>query len=569
MAVQVKPAKSAGHHPAVGRVLKDATHGGPPNHPGPAGADGTTRFGYMFKDLAASWPAAHLPSTDPVSTVAALKALGAAMIESPPPTDLTQPDNSVIPPIYTYWGQFIDHDTTRNTDVATTTSDITATPFELRNPKDVPKTLRNTRHPALNLDSLYGDGPTFPGKPATEAADFYDGIKFKVGHIQLVPDPGKAIPGVPVVASGDVEHDVPRKNIPAAGATPAKVGVAQIADGRNDENLIIAQLHVAFLRFHNAVVDWIIAEEGAQPGKRRTFERARELVQHHYQWLVVNDFLATVTRTGTRDQVLFSDDHLFKTNGDDPVMPLEYSVAAFRFGHSMVRGFYDHNRNFGRPGTNFRPFATFNNMFQFTGKANPPFLGGTQTLPFNWVIEWDRFVDKGSSTPDHFARKIDTRLAPPLHTLLNEGNDEPGKPPIAPPIAQILKGLAIRNLLRGYQLGIPTGQKVAQKIGAAPLTPAELTQNNSQAINDALTQGGFLDNTPLWYYVLKEAEVRQNGNSLGEVGSRIVCETIIAQIRADEDSYLNASWTPIEGVKLANDVPIVSIGDLLKFAGVM
>ena len=528
----------------------------------------TTPFDYLFDGLAEIWPAAHLSNDDPAATVAALKALGSAMVEDQLPADpLTQPENSIIPPVYTYWGQFIDHDMTANTDRENPgISDINATPFIPRDPDFVRAHLGNLRHPALNLDSLYGDGPTFDPSAPTTAARQYNGIKFLVGPISLTrtDDPTKPIPGDQVAPAGDLEHDLPRDDIPAAGDDPEKIGVARIADGRNDENLIIAQLHTAFLRFHNNVVDWVTANEPEYAGDAAVFARARQLVQYHYQWLVINDFLATVTATGIADQVLYSDEHLFDPECDDVYMPLEYSVAAYRFGHSMVRGAYDYNRNFGRPGKVI-PNASFSLLFKFTGKASPPFIGQTHTLPFNWVIEWDNFVDKGSPVADHFARKIDTRLAPALRDLNNEGV---GAPPI---VQQIQKRLAVRNLLRGYLLGIPTGQKIAEKLGIAPLTAAELQQGNSAGINDALAQGGFLENTPLWYYVLKEAEVRANGNSLGELGSRIVCETIIGQIRIDPDSYLHVAggWTPHDGVKLPDGDPIVSIGDLLRFAKVL
>lgn len=568
MAVQARPHKAGHEHPAKGRVLADASHGHTA-HPGkpPKGGPGapqvpaTTRFGYMFDDLAEVWPVAHLPIDDPDTIVAALKQLGAAMAEPALPADpLTQPDNSVIPPVYTYWGQFIDHDMTLNTDANTDVSNITTPPFVPRDPAFVAENLRNRRHPALNLDSVYGDGPTFnPAKPTAAKAQ-YIGIKFDIGQVSETPLPGKSIPGDHVTADG--AHDLPRDDVAQPDGT-VKIGVARVADARNDENLVLAQLHVAFLRFHNGVVDWVKANEPHLNTDRKVFNRARQLVQWHYQWLVVHDFLETMTVTGMPDRVLFGDDHVFDPPEDDVFMPLEYSVAAYRFGHSMVRAAYDYNRNFGRPGKVVRN-AAFVNMFHFTGKATPPFRGGSARLPFNWVIEWDRFVDRGSPVADHFARKIDTQLAAPLHTLLNEGNTEPD-----PLIKVILKSLATRNLLRGYSLGIPTGQQVAVRLGVEPLTEAEIRQGNSPAVDAALDAGDFLGATPLWYYVLKEAEVRANGNSLGEVGSRIVCETIIGQIRVDEESYLSEGWSPQDGVKLDSGDPIVSIGDLLEFAGVM
>jgi hypothetical protein len=272
--------------------------------------------------------------------------------------------------------------------------------------------------------------------------------------------------------------------------------------------------------------------------------------------------------------VLLGGNRHFGPRDGEVYMPLEFSVAAYRFGHSMVRGFYDYNRNFGRkdggPGIVI-PFASFRLIFAFTGSARlEPFNGGgTLTLPFNWVIEWNRFVDKGDSLPDHFARKIDTQLAPPLFDMINQIST--GDENLPEQIKDLLKRLAVRNLLRGYQLALPTGQAVAGALGVTPLTEAELQRNNSEAVNGALVEGGFLQATPLWFYVLKEAEVRANGNSLGEVGSRIVAETLIGQLRADPESYLNqdGGWSPEQGMLLPDGEPMVTIKDLFRFAGLL
>ena len=107
-------------------------------------------------------------------------------------------------------------------------------------------------------------------------------------------------------------------------------------------------------------------------------------------------------------------------------------------------------------------------------------------------------------------------------------------------------------------------------MGVAPLSADELRQNNSVGLNQVLEANGFLERTPLWFYVLKEAEVRANGNSLGELGSRIVCETIIGQLLYDADSYLQAEggWNPAMGVRSPDGEPIVTIGDFIRFAGI-
>ncbi|MDQ3988008.1 MAG: heme peroxidase family protein [Actinomycetota bacterium] len=506
----------------------------------------TTPFGYLFVDLEDAYPVAHLP-VEPASTVVvALKALGSAMVDGPLPDDAAT--DSTIPPVYTYWGQFIDHDLTANTDRDTTVS-ITDKELVPLPPSMVLQVLRNLREPSLNLDSVYGEGPFAPEMAESVPYTGPDKIKFQLGQIT---DVGNTIP-----PETDVERDLPR----VTGGVKARIG-----DGRNDENLIVAQLHVAFLRFHNAVVDWVLANQPELTTAQARFDRVRDLVRWHYQWLVVHDFLQTVAKAGVANDVLANPNPVFTPRNGTVYMPLEFSVAGFRFGHSMVRAAYDHNRNFGRPG-NIQQRATFEQLFEFTGNGTPKPFKGLPSLPGNWPIEWDRFVERTPAFSDRFARKIDTRLAPPLKTLLNEGND----PHLARRIRSIVKRLAVRNLLRGYRLAIPTGQSVADALGVAPLTTAELLSGDNQMVNDALADGGFLDGTPLWFYVLKEAEVKEQGANLGEVGSRVVCETIIGQIRNDPTSYLSqpGPWDPSRGVLFTDGGQIRTISDLLRFAEVL
>jgi len=541
MAARPQTLRTTEARPARGRVLRGLRHGA---HV-PDGHDDTTAFGYLLPELAQSWPDAHLPDDDPRAMTAALTRLGRAMVEGDldPDRPLEQPGSSTIPPVYTYWGQFIDHDMTANTDRESSVGTIDSDEVVPLDPMHVALELRNLRDPRIDLDSVYGGGPD-------ENPEMYDGIRLAVGSIALQADDGSEIPGKPVAPPGDLLHDLPRD----------EDGTALIGDDRDDENLIVAQLHTAMLRFHNAVVDWVREHEEYR-SEEEVFERARELVRWHHGWLVVNDFLRTVTLPGTVDRVLLGDEHVLDLVGREVFMPLEYSVAAYRFGHSMVRAAYDFNRNFGNDPDALSP-ATLQLLFTFTGKAQPPFDGATKVLPFNWVIDWERFVDRASPEHERFTRKIDTHVAPPLLELPDMDS-------------QRLAQLPVRNLLRGYLLSIPTGQAVAEALGCTPLSADELQQDSPKAVRDALRDGGFLERTPLWYYVLKEAEVRAQGNSLGELGSRIVCETIIGQMRADETSYLRApkseypqGWTPRDGVRWQGR-PLLSIGDLLRFAGVL
>jgi hypothetical protein len=543
--------------------VAEATSGPAPGGSATARAvEFSTPFDYLFDKLAAEFPAHHLSNSDPARTVTQLKALGSAMIEETAPAggELQAQGNSTIPPVYTYWGQFIDHDITLNTDNNAGIADITKTGLTPLTPAEVVAGLHNGRQPALNLDSVYGDGPTFNGDLPTAAANMYNGPKLRLSKVAPPPIDDEIPP------LGVVDRDLFR----IAPSTEAVVG-----DSRNDENLIVAQLHVAFVRFHNAVLKEVQDAPGYPVDDRTLFARVRQLVTWHYQWLVVHDYLKTVTQTGVVDKVLLGGNKVFTERNGAAYMPLEFSAAAFRFGHTMVRAFYDYNRNFGRKdgGQGVREnFATFKQLFDFTGSArdddgNPaPFAGtGLSTLPRNWVIEWDRFVDKGSVRPDHFARRIDTQLAPPLFDMLNQTG-----PGLSFDVKALLRALAMRNLVRGYLLALPTGQAVADALGVTPLTPSELHSGNSTVFNQTLDAGGFETKTPLWYYVLKEAEVKANGNSLGPVGSRIIAETIIGQIREDPNSYLNApggAWSPEQGVKNDGE-PIVSINDLFRFAGV-
>ncbi len=563
-----------------------------------------TPFDYMLMALK-SQPDSHLPG-DPAKVTSDLRALGAAMLDAGPPAAADAVEvNSTIPAVYTYWGQFIDHDMTANTDRDSPLSDITASPLTPVPPDKVASELKNLRRPTFDLDSVYGNGPgldddAYRPDPGPADRGFYDGIRMRVGSNTDAP----GIPGVKIPPAEDLSRDLPRiKPLLDAGViteddVPESIRTdvnrdtrAFIADLRNDENLIVAQFHLAVLRFHNKVADAVEAdpaafglEAGASDAER--FETVRRLVRVHHQWLVVHDYLKTVTLAGVVDKILIGGNKVYEPlPGGELFAPLEYSVAAYRFGHTMVRSGYDHNRNFGRavpPDGNVQPFASFADLFRFTGNGfaidpnditkstrNP--FRGAPTLPFNWIIEWDRMTRKSDPDEGHFARKIDTRLAPPILNMVNRGMEEaPGDDPASVAVRKILRGLAVRNLLRGYLLSIPTGQAAADAMGVEKLAEAELRRNNTDAVNLALQNGGFLQNTPLWFYILKEAEVRADGNTLGELGSRIVVETQLGIMQRDGNSYLNEQpgpWDPSKGVQLPNgDGPIVTIRDFFQFA---
>jgi hypothetical protein len=523
----------------------------------------STPFRYLFDDLRDLYPEAHLPAEPAAVVVASLKALGSAMVDQP--GDPASAD-STIPPIYTYWGQFVDHDLTANTDRNDDIS-ITDLPLEPLQPERVERDLRNLREPRLNLDSVYGNGPQFSGQPDQVP---YEGDRLKIGRTTAAHPAGN------VAIKDDDAHDLPRIPDP-----PRVAHKAQLGDGRNDENLIVAQLHLAFLKFHNAVLDWFAAHPDSKITGDGGFERARQLVQWHYQWITVHDFLKRIADNEVVDGLLDGTiPPRFAVDQDTPTekvfMPLEFSIAAYRFGHSMVRAAYDWNENFGFPGDRSAS-SSFELLFTFTGNGG---FFGNPTLPDNWPAQFERLTgfeatppDAVKPTPPRFARKIDTHLAPPLADLSNEGTDE-----TADRIKRILRRLAVRNLLRGYRLALPTGQAVARSLDLTPLRKDQLLtfpepderRRPPTPVDDALVDGAFLESTPLWFYVLREAEVLgDKGERLGPVGSRIVAETIIGQLRADPTSFLNQGWDPTQGVSTgpSSEDAVDSIITFLRFAG--
>jgi hypothetical protein len=532
--------------PAVaGRVIENVSHGEVLERQVHA-----SEFDYLFPNLVGDADS-HLPSADAPQVIALLRRLGGAMAE---PVASGAPP-SPIPAVYTYWGQFIDHDLTLedSADASMQQPAVAEPGLQPVDPETVRAQLGNARQPYLNLDSLYGDGPK-----GAKSSMFYDGAFMRLGTLAS-PAPGQPVP----CAEDPDERDLPgRRRVPNR-ATGRDEFPARIGDSRNDENLVVAQLHLAYLRFHNAVAHAIQVAE-PRLSKKDLLARAQQFTRHTHQWLIVHDYLRTVTVPGTVDWVLSAHPGLYLSRfpADRPeAMPLEFSVAAFRFGHSQIRNSYDYNRNFGDPGF-VAPRASLEQLFQFTGRGG--FIGGATGLPMNWAIEWDRFVDKADPDGRHFARAIDTQLADDLSVMRNEPRD----------LAGIQEHLAKRNLLRGYLLSLPTGEAVARELAIRPLTRAELLRNTPAGVRSALTSPQLSGRTPLWYYVLKEAEVLTGGSALGPVGSRLVAETIIGLIRHDPDSFLSSmpAWGAAAVPTLGTGPEartITSLPDMLEVAGVM
>ncbi|WP_374470068.1 heme peroxidase family protein [Phenylobacterium sp.] len=444
------------------------------------------RFGRMFPQLAALF-----------ATEEDLTALGEAMSEAD--GGASDGDNPTIPAGYTYLGQFIDHDITFDTTALS------------EQPRD-PQAIFNFRTPQLELDSVYGTGPA--GMPHLYQRD--NPAKFAIGLTSATPGGGDG------TLPTSMPHDLPRM---------PSTGFAVIGDPRNDENLVVAQTHLAFMKFHNRVVD----QEAV------AFEAARRLVRWHYQWIVLNDFVRRLVEPGVLDDVLQNGRRFYLFDGE-PYIPVEFAVAAYRLGHSMVRDAYNYNRVFRFGGVT--P-ASLDLLFRFSGLSG---TGGDVPIPSDWIIDWRRFYEVGQSTEPvlGFSRKLDPMLAPRLQNVPNVGS------------------LAAANLRRGLRRGLPSGQSVAAAMGIAPLPPAAFDQPDPHP--DAKARAlGFDAATPLWYYILKEAEVQGGGQRLGAVGSRIIAEVFVGLLEGDPESYLaqDRLWRPTLG-----RVPgQFEMADLLEYVG--
>jgi hypothetical protein len=470
-----------------------------PSQPSPA------NFGRMFPNL----PSFATPSdaltealTDigrPGGILDAADDLAAGPVELivNPDLNLVNRNNDTHTAGTTFFGQFLDHDFT----------------FDAASPLNVPTDPTrspNSRTPVLDLDSLYGGGPN-------SSPHLYRNDDRRYLRIE----------------SGGQFEDVPRDSN----------GRAIISDPRNDENLIISGLQAAFILFHNKVVDRVRAERRTLPSL--VFSEARRRVTHHYQWIVVKEFLPQILGQALVDNILRNGNRFYRP----PLfayMPVEFQGAAYRFGHSMVRPSYRANL----AGDNGQPF--FGMIFDPAGEgqADPVDLRGGRRAARRF-IGWGTFFDfgDGNMRPN---KRIDTKLSTPLFNL-PLGAIASGDPPTS---------LPQRNLLRHVTWSMPSGQAIAGAMSVPMVGPGDLSELAGYGL-------GLESSTPLWYYVLKEAELMTDGLTLGPVGGRIVGEVFIGALRLDRASYLNQrSWRPTLPQRDGRVTGNFTMLDLLAFAGV-
>jgi hypothetical protein len=444
-----------------------------------AGAAQQQMFGRLFPELP-SYEAPDDAALDALTTVGTPTSPGPLLDDGSAANN--NPDG--VRAFFTYFGQFLDHDLTL---------DSVPLPVDSVDPSTIP----NDRDQRLNLDSVYGNRKR-PNPALYEA----DGKRLRVG--------------------GPDGRDLPRN----------PDGSAIIGDPRNDENQVIAQIHVAFLRAHNKLID-----DGLK------FKDARQLMEWRHQWIVVHEFLPEIL-----DPQVYAD--VFGAGGNGPIrtryydpkkaekaeMPVEFSVGAYRFGHSQVRAAYRM--------TEGGPFIQV-----FSPTAADDLRGGRPIVPQH-VIFWPNFLNVDGLAPAvNISRKIDTLLSAGLFAL-----PIPGAAPGGSAI------LAKRNIQRARQYGLPSGQAVASRLGLDPLTNEEIADAIPRlaALRDDTAYRG---ETPLWLYILAEAEIVNSGAKLGPVGSRLVAEVIGGLLAADKTSYIRRGFVPEGGT--------FRVQDLLREAGLL
>lgn len=283
-------------------------------------------------------------------------------------------------------------------------------------------------------------------------------------------------------------------------------GTAIIGDPRNDSHVLMSQMHLAFVHAHNAFVDRVRAS--GKPESQLFDSAAREL-RWHYQTAVLREFLPSVIGEELTGRLMRGDRRFYQPSGQ-PFIPLEFADAAYRYGHAQIRHKYQLNAD-------SEPAPIF------------PDLIGFRPVPPERRVDWTRLFDADGHPPADRAKKIDGRLVGALIAL----------PVTLTGACEVeeFHSLAVRDLERGQGVGLPSGEAVARRLGETPLTADEV---GAQA-------AGWPGETPLWYYILREADIRSGGNRLGPVGSRIIGEVLIGLLDLDATSVRHApeSWRPI------------------------
>lgn len=499
-------------------------------------------FGYLFR-----W--AEDARDDPDAD-ARLAALAAAMSE-----DECDPGRAAsgLPLIVPLFGQFLEHDLAAAADVRTTSGRSPETgPLRPRARAEVERSLVNLRDGTLDLDSLYGvdagEGPLaariarLMREPGAEARLRLDlPAPSTLGRPEKPADRGADLPRLGRALSDDPETGITPAEIMAlpprlrrsflrdGAINPAR---ALVGDLRNDGHLALAQFQVALARFHNRIVDELV-DRGRTPPEA-LFDAARREVRRHVQWLALNRWLprlcdpavlARVRRAGAPFYTEMRNGVRVAGQRRQPA-PLEWWAAAARFRLPMIPADLPLNR--------FHPRAGLGLQHRSTGAG----LSGGR-LPADRVADWSLLAAEPAPGGPRGARAIGTHIAP----------DERHAP--------VFRDLALAILRKGHALNLPPAQACAAELNMVyvdlvrPLSRQGLLGGHTgEAVRD-----GFEERTPLWFYILREAEVQREGQGLGQLGSAILAEAIIGMIAADPDSIwrrrgrCGLPWSPEDGIR--------------------
>lgn len=477
-----------------------------------ADPSGLSPFGFMFPGLPP-----FRPDSDPSVTLANLQVLAGSMLDPniTTPAPGNRDNTGVLGSVLTYLGQFIDHDLTLDLQPQPSAFFTQDSRGALLDPGGSP--VGNNETFRFDLSSVYGGGPA--ASPQLYEAD---GVHFRIQE-----------------PNGNGVRDLPRN----------PDGSAILVEHRNDENEVISQVHTIFLKAHNAVADTL----------GLGFGDTRALVIKYYQWAVLHDFIPEVCGQDVVNGLLDGSIRSFYNPGSPhhPMTPVEWSTAAYRFGHSIVRKAYVLNGDKGANGALLHKLQVFN--------GTDADLHGGRPLPAGRQIDWSHFVaGLRGNVPDaefNFPRFTDTLISSGLFAL-----------PIGGPAGAEASGsnvLGFRNLVRGFFYGLPSGQDVAAAMGVPVISPGDVLANCQATAGKPVP--GFSTGTPLWFYVLAESEI-QGGQRLGPVGSRIVADTFLGLLKADPDGLLHDNspqhgrWRPMPPIAPAPGQ--FGIADAVVFAGV-
>lgn len=492
-----------------------------PCHHGTAKARGCShvavgKFSHLFPDLK--------PLTITEDEAAAIGGPGGVMHDF----DGASPD-SIVPAGYIFFAQFVDHDITLDTSSALRPDPDSDQAKEVHT---FVEHLGNVRSASLDLDCVYGFGPE-------ASPHLYDGEHLAVAEtgIDLARSPG---------------------------------GTALIGDPRNDENIFVGQMQLAFHQLHNRIFDERVYQRDITDTGWTRFGAAQRETRYHYQFVVLFDLLKRICDPKV---FTFAAERICNTKKEFPLcygldkhgklpMPVEFSTAAYRVGHTMVRDRYALNAQ-------HREVELFDEAFGTLGFS---------ALPEELVPDWRYLLALDPCVTPHMSKAFNAVFANELMDLPVVGSNNAND-----------RALAFRNLMRASALGVASGQAVAEemKTKGYPLDVTDLKLDKVKKwkrVADVLHKSGtdLAKNTPLFYYLLRESELASGGARFGPLGSALLLEVFGGMLRLCKDTFVEpfatGNWHPdpcIAGpdadfdkgrlIKEPDHYPL-NLADLVRFA---